>query len=214
MKPDIRTLRVDEAGAAGALLGRAFRDAPGYLAILGHLDEGRRAAAVARIKTGFAQAAARHLVADGAWVDGALAGASLVFPPDRWPPSLAVTWHAAAGCLAAGARAVPNFLRADGHMRRRHVREPHWYLFVLGVEPALQGRGVGGALLRRLAERADGDGLPCYLETDKEQNVRIYEGAGYDVLTDEAVATRPGFRMWTMRRPAKGAEIDTPRSGA
>ena len=76
----------------------------------------------------------------------------------------------------------------------------------LDVPPAtvVTGAGwLGQALLRRLAERADADRLPCYLETDRERNVRLYEGAGFRVVTDDIVPTNPGIRLWTMRRAAQ-----------
>ena len=42
--------------------------------------------------------------------------------------------------------------------------------------------------------------LPCHLETDLASSVRLYESAGYHVLTDVCLATVGGLRMWTMRR--------------
>ena len=54
-----------------------------------------------------------------------------------------------------------------------------------------------------MSARADAEGVPCYLETDKQRNVRLYESAGYRVITDETVPTKPGFRMWTMQRSAR-----------
>jgi len=44
-----------------------------------------------------------------------------------------------------------------------------------GVDPAFQGRGHGGRLLRHLLARLDAAGTPCYLDTLDEQNVGLYE---------------------------------------
>jgi ribosomal protein S18 acetylase RimI-like enzyme len=200
VEPEFRDVEEHEIAEAGAVLGRAFRDAPGYAAILAHLGDARRAKAITRAKTAFTRAAVRHQRADAAWVDGKIVAVALCAEPGQWPVPLAVFANHVRGCASLSPRTVRNYLRADGYMGGKHPEEPHHYLFVLGVEPALQGRGLGKALLRRLAARADADGVPCYLETDKEANVRLYEGAGYRVLTDGQVPTIPPFRMWTMRR--------------
>jgi ribosomal protein S18 acetylase RimI-like enzyme len=197
---ELRSLGKDDVVAAGGLLGRAFRDAPGYASVFSHLDEERRARTIVRIKTTFAATAVKHQVADGAFVDGTLAGVALSMAPGMWPVPARVFARMVWGSLTLGPRALGNLLRADKHMQKHHLRERHHYLFVLGVEPEMQGRGIGKALLAQIAERADRDGVPCYLETDKEKNVRIYRAAGYEVVSDENVATRPPFRLWTMLR--------------
>jgi ribosomal protein S18 acetylase RimI-like enzyme len=198
-----RDLTVDDVDEAGAVLGRAFADAPGYRAILAHLPDARRARGVTRAKRAFANAAVHHQRAEGAFVDGRLAGVALISEPGDWPAGLGVFARQAVGCVPLGVRAIRNFLRADGYMTKRHPEEPHHYLFVLGVEPARQGQGLGKALLARLAARADEDGLPCYLETDKESNVRLYQRAGYEVIDEGDVPTRPTFHLWTMIRPPR-----------
>jgi MFS family permease len=55
-------------------------------------------------------------------------------------------------------------------------RKPHWYLWLLGVDPDRQGQGVGSALLAPILARADAEGLPCALETLTERNVWFYRG--------------------------------------
>ena len=45
----------------------------------------------------------------------------------------------------------------------------------------MQGRGVGSALLEPALARADGEGMPCYLETQKEENLSFYARHGFAV---------------------------------
>ncbi len=59
-------------------------------------------------------------------------------------------------------------------LQQRHPFEPHWYLGLLGADPPLQGRGLGSALLEAWLPTVDGDALPAYLETDREENLRFY----------------------------------------
>jgi ribosomal protein S18 acetylase RimI-like enzyme len=93
---------------------------------------------------------------------------------------------------------------AEDYMRRtqkRCVAEPHWYLWVLGVDPASQGQGIGGTLLRAGLERADASALPCYLETMNPVNVPLYQKFGFEI-TSEGDIPGSSVRMWGMLRPA------------
>jgi ribosomal protein S18 acetylase RimI-like enzyme len=88
------------------------------------------------------------------------------------------------------------------HFHKRDVPPEHWYLFVLGVEPERQGKGVGGTIISPVLERADKDRLPCYLETMKERNVEFYSKHGFEVLIDGHF--KDGPRYWTMKREPIG----------
>lgn len=112
---------------------------------------------------------------------------------DRLPELLGVE---AATRFFAALSAVEPFHRTD-------VPADHWYVLVVGVEPAAQGRGVGGALLAPILEQADRDGLPCYLETAQPRNIGFYEHLGFRVLR-EVVSAENGLRLWTFRRDRAG----------
>jgi predicted N-acetyltransferase YhbS len=64
-------------------------------------------------------------------------------------------------------------------MARAHPREPHWYLFAIGVDPAFQGSGVAGSLLRSRLRRCDAAGEPAYLESTTLGNVPLYQHFGF-----------------------------------
>ena len=97
---------------------------------------------------------------------------------------------------AARFEAVLEFL-APNH--ERHAPGPHWYLMVIGVDPAHAGQGVGSALIRPVLARADAEGVACYLETAQPANVAFYRRLGFRVL-DEVVEPVSGLRLWTFRR--------------
>jgi ribosomal protein S18 acetylase RimI-like enzyme len=199
----IRPLTFAEAPAAGALLGRAFRDNPAYRAIFRHLPDEGRARAVHRMKCAFTDAAVRGQEAHGLWVGDELAAASLVCAPGQYPHSVVAFLRHARGAIPSGPRSLVQLLRANAYLSRMHLREPHYYLFVLGVDPSRQRQGLGRQLLHALNERADARGLPCYLETDKPTSVALYGSVGYDVLTEEDVPGVDGMHLWTMKRPAR-----------
>jgi ribosomal protein S18 acetylase RimI-like enzyme len=63
-----------------------------------------------------------------------------------------------------------------------HITEPHWYLPLIGVDPAQQGRGYGSALLRHALAACDSAGLPAYLESSNPRNVPLYERHGFEII--------------------------------
>ena len=91
---------------------------------------------------------------------------------------------------------VMNYLE---HLHERDMPQPHWYLMILGVDPPRQGQGVGGALVQPILARADAEGTPCYLETQKERNVPFYQKHGFEVIVDEMMP-KGGPRLSTMKR--------------
>ncbi len=106
--------------------------------------------------------------------------------------------------LRTGLRPLARFGGANGVMdkiHKRHMSGLHWELLIVGVDPALQGRGRGSALVRDGLNRADQAGLPCYLNTNTPANVPFYERLGFSVL-EEATLGKNGPAAWAMRRDA------------
>src|SRR5262249_34737877 len=59
-------------------------------------------------------------------------------------------------------------------MARFHPREPHWYLPLIGVDPAWQREGRGVALLAAALRKCDRDHVPAYLESTNPANMTLY----------------------------------------
>lgn len=76
-------------------------------------------------------------------------------------------------------------------MGAHHIEEPHWYLAVIGVDPASQGKGVGSALLRHTLAECDAHGLPAYLESSNPANVPLYERHGFEVVGEIQAGSSP-----------------------
>jgi len=64
-------------------------------------------------------------------------------------------------------------------MSRHHPDEPHWYLPMIGVAPAHQGKGCGAALMAYALERCDRERLAAYLESTNPRNITLYERHGF-----------------------------------
>lgn len=82
-----------------------------------------------------------------------------------------------------------------------HPHEDHWYLNLLGTDPLMQGRGIGGSLLGPTLDRADADGVPAYLETQKESNLAFYGRYGFAIHEEIRIEGAPP--VWTMWRDAR-----------
>ena len=89
---------------------------------------------------------------------------------------------------------------AFGQFEAHHPHGAHWYLPLIGVDPARQGHGYGSALLRHALARCDRDGVPAYLEATGPRNRALYERHGFAAVgTIRAGAWPP---IWPMvRRP-------------
>jgi GNAT superfamily N-acetyltransferase len=85
-----------------------------------------------------------------------------------------------------------------GQMGEYHPTEPHWYLPLIAVDPAQQGRGYGSALLRHALEISDRDKWPAYLEATSPNNRRLYERHGFEAIGEIQTADSPP--MWPMLR--------------
>jgi ribosomal protein S18 acetylase RimI-like enzyme len=77
---------------------------------------------------------------------------------------------------------------------------PHYYLGAIGVDPAVQGRGVGAQLLESFCARSAGDpsSSGVYLETARESNLAFYERAGF---VETGRGTLGSSTLWCMYLP-------------
>ncbi len=82
-----------------------------------------------------------------------------------------------------------------------HPSEPHWYLPMIGVDPAYQGQGLGSAILEHALMRCDEDHTAVYLEASNPKNVPLYERYGFEVAAKLEVGSAPP--VFPMVRPAR-----------
>jgi GNAT superfamily N-acetyltransferase len=86
-------------------------------------------------------------------------------------------------------------------MAAYHPKEPHWYLPLIGVDPAHQGKGHGQVLMTWALERCDRDHLPAYLESTNPRNISLYLRNGFETLATIQVGSSPP--LVPMLRPAR-----------
>lgn len=83
-------------------------------------------------------------------------------------------------------------------MAWRQPDQPHYFLQTLGVDPDCQGHGHGTALLGTFTRQCDADCSLAYLETSKPENVRFYEGHGFQASGRARLPHGPW--LWQMIR--------------
>ncbi len=79
----------------------------------------------------------------------------------------------------------------------------HIHLLMMGVSQEFQGKGFGGKLLRALIEKAEAEKKLIYLETQKENNVKLYEKYGFSVKKKIILPEPLNLPMWLMVRQVK-----------
>lgn len=80
-------------------------------------------------------------------------------------------------------------------MDATHPGYPHWYLPWFGVDPALQGQGVGSVLMSKCLTTVDADHLPAYLESPNPRNISFYERHGFEVVGVTQAGSAPVITM-------------------
>jgi GNAT superfamily N-acetyltransferase len=197
---------VTSVGDAGRLFARAFATDPVITHFLGGVR--RRAVAFPAFFRAiiFANLSYGHVY--GAWENGHLVGVAVWTPPSVSAP------NAAGRPFASLNHAIVRFLfphRSQGlyggfgATASLHPGEPHWYLAFVGVEPNRQGQGVGAQLLAPVLQRADADGVVCYLETPFPASHAFYRRLGFDLGVEAwPFEGAPPIRTMTRRpRPIK-----------
>ena len=129
-------------------------------------------------------------------VDGYL-GAALWLPPNVHPDE-----NVLAALLQ---RTIPKENQQEifaftERMNSSHPSEPHWYLPMIGVDPAKQGNGYGSALMKHALARCDSESKLAYLESSSPRSIPFYRRHGFELLgTIQVGSSPPLFPM--MRKP-------------
>ena len=172
-----------------------MRDNPIHIAAFGP-DTERRVRMLARLFTAIWRHMDQHALC--ARRNGDLVGVCGRLPPGACRPTPLQGLRMAPALAAGGPRTLLRTLRWVGSWSRRDPDEPHEHLGPVAVDRHLQGLGIGSAMLAVHAEDLDLRRLTGWLETDKPENVRLYQRFGYEVVEQADVLGTP---CWFMRRP-------------
>jgi ribosomal protein S18 acetylase RimI-like enzyme len=117
--------------------------------------------------------------AGGAFVTADFEGAALWLPPGVHPDEERMA-------AFMGETVHPDIadevFRVFELMDEFHPEEDVWYLPLIAVDPAHQGRGLGSALMKEALRCCDEAGLPAYLESSNPKNISLYERQGFETV--------------------------------
>ena len=192
----VRKATLADAPRLAQALASAFQDDP-VIAWIFPDEHRRRGILAAFMEFRLRKLAFPH---DQVWMTaGGAAAAVWLPPPGRWQLSRAQRLLLLPALVRFFGLRTVSVLGGLERMEKRHPQDrSHWYLFILGTEPAAQGQGLGSALLAQMLARVDAAGLPAYLESSSEQNLAFYGRHGFAVTSEVAIPGGP--RIWPMWR--------------
>jgi ribosomal protein S18 acetylase RimI-like enzyme len=178
-------------------LGRAFIDDPMMCFLLA--DEATRPAKMPRLFRLLFKLALPYGACD---VTSGCEAVTLWRPPGQWHvPFYQYIINGPEFLNVFGVRGALRAMSAMDIIEKHHPKEPHYYLQVIGTDPAKQGKGFGGVVMRRHLAIADAARMPCYLESSKETNIPIYQNFGFAVTGEIRPPGGPTlYAMWRKAR--------------
>lgn len=191
-----RTATWADAEPLARTMARAFSDDP-LTCFLLPSDAGREAKLPRLFKLLFKLG----LPYGGCEVTSGCESAALWRPPYQWHiPAWQYITNGAEFLGLFGLGGAARVMGFMDHIEKRHPREPHWYLQAIGTDPANQGKGFGGVVIRHRLAKADASALPAYLESSKETNIPIYASFGFEITGEIKLPGGPTiYPMW--RKP-------------
>jgi ribosomal protein S18 acetylase RimI-like enzyme len=192
----VRDIRPHEFPAAVALLARGFRDNPLPMATYG-ADPDRRQRALS-IVFGSMFRVMRSQTPLVALKGDTIVGVTGIAPPGTCQPTFGQTALYLPRLLPIGPRSM---MRLSQNMKSWATVDPaerHSHLGPLAVDAQMRGQGIGTQILGEYCRRLDESKIVGYLETETDDNVRLYSRFGFAVVAEKLVL---GVPNWFMVRP-------------
>ena len=195
----IRKVRPDDLDVLKKVVGRAFDKDP-FVNWMVVQDEKR----TKRIEL-FCETATKHYALEYQHVFRTedCSGMTIWLPPEPrncWNPSTLKDLRFLHKWISImGIRQMPSRLSGNEVMKKHHLRNmqgPHYYLSIICVDPAQQGKGIGSYLLQHGLFMCNEKGVPAYLETGIEEDVRFFEKHDFRVIEEFMLPRGP--KIWAM----------------
>ncbi|MGB8858246.1 MAG: GNAT family N-acetyltransferase [Ilumatobacteraceae bacterium] len=195
MPPAIRPATSVDIDPIATALANAFHDDPVKLHLLGGKSVPQE-----KVKPFFTTFQKIQIPHGHVYTTAGYEAAAIWAPPDHWRiPFTTVLKHSPTFLKLYGLRLFNN-LGVLAAMEKAHgeIEYPHYYLEIIGTDPAHQGKGFGAALVQPMVDRADEEGVGMYLESSKESNIAFYGRFGFTVR--RKLHLKNGPQMWLMER--------------
>jgi GNAT superfamily N-acetyltransferase len=203
MQPNIVRLPPDRVEDAVRVLARAFSGDPIFSFYFP--DAAKRATVFDAFFKDIVRSHLRFGHVYAALLDGKVVGAAVWRPPDADEPTEAERQRGLETerrVREIDPRPAEALFTGFAAISSDHPAAPHWYLFFTGIDPALQGRGLGSLLLAPVLALADEARQLCYLETPFPATHAFYRRLGFDI-TREGSPFLGAPTLWAMTRLPK-----------
>ena len=182
--PKVRPVQLNEADRFAATMTLALAADPSTRWVTP--DAGQYVRMMMPISLAFGGQAA--IERNSAYVLGEFLGVAIFLPPGVPPDDEKM------GEIFAGVVPEPHLAAVYAlfeKMSEFHPTAPHWYLPLIGVDPAYQGRGVGSALMRHGLATCDRDGTIAYLEATGPRSLPFYNRHGFETIGEIVIGNSP-----------------------
>jgi ribosomal protein S18 acetylase RimI-like enzyme len=197
MDQEIACITRQSSRQAAHVLGRSFADEPVSMVIYKNFSLDRRIRALTVDFTAEILLCIRKGYPLQINSDGQVIAAAVIYPPGAYPlPGIDQWMLLIKSILGNGYYDISSWKRWLEEADHFHPREPHYYLEYLGVEPSQQGRSFGSTLLRHLTNKADKEGVGCYLETGSPRSISLYQYFGFNSIAEKEIIGIPAWFMW------------------
>ena len=87
------------------------------------------------------------------------------------------------------------------NLKKEFTDNYDWYLFNLSVKKEAQGKGIASKLMRPMLKFCDDEKMVAYLETNKENNVSLYNHYGFELKKEELIPKTSVMHYAMVRNP-------------
>jgi ribosomal protein S18 acetylase RimI-like enzyme len=104
--------------------------------------------------------------------------------------------------LSIGWKALSKMISYTKYANEIHdnlIHTPHWYLFLIGIDPVYQRKGYANTLMNPMLKIVDEQQVPCYLETQNKKNIPIFQHFGFKVINKSNIP-KTNIGHWSMLR--------------
>lgn len=186
--------RPEQLQSLGDVMARSFDDDPVWTWVCQNPVKRR-----AHVGSLFAELVRTQVQAGNGYTTANEDGVAVWAPPKQWQGTFGQTLRCVVPAIRSiGAPHVLSRLSVLSRLDKIHPTEPHWYLAYLATDPAMQGKGVGTAVMQPILDECDRTGLPAFLESSKESNLSYYARFGFAVTNkvDLPGGCPPMWQMW------------------
>lgn len=110
--------------------------------------------------------------------------ALVLFPDNKKTTLKSVLLDLKLAFSCIGLTRIKRVLDREAKVKSLQPKEPFYYLWFIGVDPAYHRRGIGAILLNEVIEDSVSKKRPIYLETSTLKNIPWYKKFGFEIYNE------------------------------